>query len=585
MESNRQSARLSATHLTAARLRLWVAILIQNELVFKHFLANLAVEHFTEESYQLLYRCVLELYREHEALPTEVELQTELAGYFELDEEIISEAAREELEEFLDYAYDPDTFGADSVTSPKMERFAFKAGKLFLQRRQVESTIETLKSCNNLDTLPALFGDFREASEYLATSEYSVKVRKTMPKGWDRKEEAKKHATGIEFLDGFLGSGAVNKETYGLMAPYGTCKTTIAVMLWVNAAKNARREFLEAEQQRKNSDDPKVRKQKTPKGLSVIVSYEAPLSVELQHRAVMFGARIKRNRLEEMGLQGLDYLSNDPDKPKEYEKKIYQAEIADGQFIPERMRVEQFMPAMNGYTACLDMTGSDPEFPSAGHGGINEIVTRINLELRSRGPEYYVKNVIIDYLALMVDQDNTIEPGSRQEDHKLYQNRVYQVQKEISTRFKCSTWLLQQLSGQANAKLNPTATLHHTDSKGSKSFAENLHFAFVIGNLNSDSVGRIACTKARRQGKETVSIPQLIQVKGEFNDVVTASQYGVDARGNIALKADINAASSQDPQAAAQQGSAASPSSTPAESGPAEEMPEDGYHDPEHSEH
>jgi hypothetical protein len=86
--------------------------------------------------------------------------------------------------------------------------------------------------------------------------------------------------------------------------------------------------------------------------------------------------------------------------------------------------------------------------------------------------------------------------------------------------------------------LSPTKTLHHTDAKGSKSFGENLDFSFVIGNLNSDSMGQIACTKHRRFRKVP---PSIIRVDGEYNSVVGLNNYHIDSRGQIVEKSTMAA--------------------------------------------
>jgi hypothetical protein len=90
--------------------------------------------------------------------------------------------------------------------------------------------------------------------------------------------------------------------------------------------------------------------------------------------------------------------------------------------------------------------------------------------------------------------------------------------------------------------LSPTKTMHHTDAKGSKSFAENLHFAFVIGNLNMDQLGQIACTKFRRAKRLP---PSIIRVEGEFNDVVAPTNYHIDAKGQIIDKDTISSTGGQ----------------------------------------
>lgn len=326
------------------------------------------------------------------------------------------------------------------------------------------------------------------------------------------------------------------------MAPYGTCKTTLGVMLWCTAAKQCFEQTL--------SEDYDGRK-----GMSVLVSYEAPLSPEIQHRSVMYAAQINRFSLEKMGSDGLSALSDDPDNPLPYEKKLFAAQIADGVFKPERTRVNECIGWLDEHVHCIDMSGSDREnFPGAGYGGVQEIVNRIKLELREResdGSEWYVKNVIVDYLGLMVDRDSTLRKSDPVEDHKAYQAAVAQIVNLVSKPFDCPSWILHQLSGVANATLNPTKVLHHTDAKGSKSFGENLDFCFVIGSLNADSLGQVACTKHRRAAKQA---PSVIKVDGEYNLVTSPTNFQIDNKGQIVDKDSMNTAGLTTDQFAAQQG-------------------------------
>jgi hypothetical protein len=515
MDSNQQPiVRLSGSHL-----HLFMAVLLQNEVVFQQFRGSLTVEHFSDESNQLLYRMLLDFWEHNSTLPAEAEAYAEIKAYFEQDDEIISSAGRDDLEDLMNYAYDPDTFGKTKPTSGKMTKFAFKAGKLLLQQRFAETISMQLKEMPDLENLASFFSNASTQSEFLALNEHSHKPTYTLPQNWSKNSPFLVSTTGLPFLDKYMAGGAAPKEGYGLMAPYGTCKTTLAVMLWSLSAQQCYEETLR--------DDWDGRK-----GLSFFITYEAPLAPEVQHRVVMYSANVHRSSLEAMGYDGIDALRDDPENPLPYEQKKFARTISDGVFEPERKRVEKIEPYLNDHTVCLDFTGADPDWPTAGHGGVEEIVQRINLELRNRGKGHYVKNVIVDYLGLMVDQDATMGP-KREDDHKLYTKKTKELLKATAVKYDCHLWLLHQLSGSANAMLSATKTMHHTDAKGSKSFAENLHFAFVVGNLNMEQMGQIACTKFRRSYRQP---PSIIKVEGEFNNVYAPENYHIDSKGQIVDK-------------------------------------------------
>jgi hypothetical protein len=510
--------------LSAAHVRLFVTILMQNETIFSHFKSKLTVAHFPEESYQLLYRVLLDHYKENNSLPSFTEIWADLESMLEQDSEIISDASRLDLEDFLSYAADPDTFDGASVHSKKLENFALRIGREILMRAQSHGLQLALNAGIDDKDLPLFLQKTQLELEMLKTMGIKDKQALTFDVDWDKRDPKIIRTTGIGFLDKYLGGGACVGEVYGIMAPYGTCKTTIAVMLWCESAKHCYEEKLE------NSEGPH--------GISVLVTYEAAKAPEILHRALMYAARVNRESLDKMGMEGLASLLDDPENPLDYERKLFKQEIDDGVFKPERSRVESAIVWLNSHTLCLDFSGSDKDYPTAGSNGISEIVQRIKLELRTRGPSYYVRNVIIDYLGLMVDRDVTLEnpKNGRQEDHKSYSTAVARIVREISKPFNCHSVVFHQLSGHANSMLSPTKTLHHTDAKGSKSFGENLDFSFVIGNLTTDSMGQIACTKHRRVRKMP---PSIIRVDGEFNSVVGLNNYHIDSRGQIVEKSTM----------------------------------------------
>lgn len=517
---NRQSTGLSGAHL-----RLFMAILVQNEGVFTHFKGRLTVEHFEDDGYKLLYRVVLDHHAMHDSLPSFAEIETGLEGFFEEDPDIIAESYREDLEEFLAYAFNPELFSDHPVDSPKFEKFAYNAGKKFLLQYQKSILEQKFRTETSLDQLPFLLRAAQSQIELIQLSSYHAGATVTFEPGWDTRASRIVQSTGLGFLDKYLGGGSSKGEVYGVMAPFGTCKTTLAVMLWCTAAQQAYEQTL--------ADD-----WDESKGLSVLVTYETPLAPEIQRRSLMYAAQVNRYNLDKMAGVGLSMLSNDPENPLPYEKKIFQQAISDGVFRPERKRVEDAIVWLNEHTLCLDFSGADKKFPTAGSGGVDEIIQRIKLELRNRPGKYYVKNVIIDYLGLLVDRDLALKADKRgAEDHKTYQQANERIAKEICKQhFDCHAWVFHQLSGTANAMLSPTKTLHHTDAKGSKSFAENLDHCFVFGNLNNDSMGQVACTKHRHWRRMP---PTVIKVDGEFNLVFAPDNFHIDNDGKIVDKSTM----------------------------------------------
>lgn len=517
--------------LSVAQLRLFAAILTQNQSIFDTVRVKLTVDHFYEEEYRLLYRVLLDYYEANNCLPSCAELSVELETLLEEDAEIISDEGREQLESFLAYAFDEDTFTGCPADSTKSEKFAIKIFKKLLARSLHH--LVTVEAQNaSVDELPMFAQRIAQAIEEIKYVNTASGATVSFDDGWDKENPRLICTTGLGFLDKYLGGGTVQGEAYGLMAPYGTCKTTLGVMLWATTARQCYADWLENEAP---EEERKI-------GLSVLITYEAAKTPEILHRTIMYAGEVSRLSLDRMGTDGLNALSSDSENPLPYEKYKFSEQIKHGTFVPERQRVNNIVPLLNKHTVCFDFSGADKNFPSAGNGGVDEIIRRLKMELKARGDKtHYIRNVIIDYLGIMVDRDNSPQKdkAKSKEDHKVYQLAVQEIVNKICKPFNCHGWILHQLSGSANSMLSPTKTLHHTDAKGSKSFAENLDFCFVIGNLNNDAMGQIACTKYRRFRKLP---PSVIQVEGEFNTVRSMDNYYIDSKGGIIDKSTMTTA-------------------------------------------
>jgi replicative DNA helicase len=203
MDSNPQPTRLSA-----AQLRLFMAVLLQNEPAFQQFYGKLAVENFSDESHQLLYRMLLDFWEQNEALPCEAETYVEIETYFDKDDEIISSAGRDDLEDLLNYAFDEETFGASGPSSAKMTKFAFRAGKRLLQQCYVDKISVDLKELPTLDMLSDFFNNAATQTEWLALNEHASKPKQTLPEQWANLAPYLVQTTGLSFLDKYMAGGA-----------------------------------------------------------------------------------------------------------------------------------------------------------------------------------------------------------------------------------------------------------------------------------------------------------------------------------------------------------------------------------------
>jgi len=525
-----QLGRLSDLHV-----RLFLAIVLRNSSVFDQFAEQLAPTAFVDGGLRLVWQAALLRRQISGRIPVGPELLADIAATPDASMTDLNFSEHlQSAHNFVLWAYDPRTFLETAPNVPEMEQFAFQIGRLLLLRAQSDTLLQALPG-TELGELPTVLEQAQLRASAAAALDSTGQRQPLFVQGWDTNEPHIVHTTGFPFLDRYMGGGETKGEAYTFMAPMGTCKTTFAVMKWVTAGRQAYVKAFEP------GYDGRI-------GLSVFVSYEASLNPELRHRSLSFAARIHKDRLQAMGGDGLQALSSDPDRPLPYELNLFPQEIADGLFLPERARIEAELGWMNTHLVCLDMTGADKAMPYAGRGGVPELVHRLNGLLRAPGASYYIQSVVIDYLGLLVDRyQNNLPARAKVEPHKAYQEAVDVVRNLIAKPFECPVWLTHQLSGAANSILNVTRRIHHTDAKGSKSAVENADFAFVVGNLTSESIGVLDCTKHRRYRPMPRTV---IRVEGDINNIVSLDNHLIDSRGQIVDRATMAAAGAGTPRSA-----------------------------------
>jgi hypothetical protein len=511
-----QSGRLSEAHL-----KLFVTLLIRSESVFEHFRSTLTVDHFEAEHFKLLWYVVSEHYLEYNSLPSYAAIHANLESELQQNEISVATESIAELEDFLVYAFDEELFSDVPLDDPSFDRFAYRAGKKLVAEQTKSEMQQLLSTQTSLEQLPLLAQAINAKFELIEMSGSSNEPRWSFPVGFEYNISREARTTGLSFFDKYLGGGAAKKECYGLLAPFGTCKTTLAIMLNVEAAKQ---EFAES-----NAEDTDGRV-----GISFFISYETP-KPELQQRSLVYAARLSRGSVNNMGKDGFEALGNDADNPLEYEQKRFESLIAVGVFKPERVRVQEALPWLNKHVCFLDFSGAGSSEQPAGTRGVPEIAMEIKKELKLRGKaNHYVKNVVIDYLGAMIDRDETKKAGKdRPEDHKYISQTVREIGAKIARHFDCHVWILHQLKGEANAPKGIPKALHHTDAAGSKSFAEALDFCFTISTLNSDQCGILNCSKQRASFP---MLPSVVKVLGNFNEVTVPANLVIDSQGHIVDK-------------------------------------------------
>ncbi len=279
-----------------------------------------------------------------------------------------------EVEALIDKAFDDqDAWKADLSKSPKYEKSAIASLKKYRQERLMakihqESQAHAQIRSDIPEFLQSVQAELEEIECIGSPQAQSFLPRKG---DWDKKGGIGVFSTGLHFFDKLLNGGHAPKEVYGVMGPSGSCKTTMAVMLAVEACKQAADVY-----------------EKTGKMEYVfVVSYEAALENELRFRAISYAAKIRRDSLENMDPKlGRESLSTRKTL-KDYEKKMFKAELAEGEpVLGEQARLNDVMDMLNRHMIVLDMTGADPARRNAGGGYVQEIAAAITAELHHREP-------------------------------------------------------------------------------------------------------------------------------------------------------------------------------------------------------
>lgn len=513
--SNREEMPLRA-RVDANRIERMLAVCIQNPDVFAKVREHLNADTLRQVAvyYPLVWNTACAYFNEHGHLPDYGEMEQDIQTAIVADDSMFDDDEVESLNTFIGWAYDPDTFSR-GVTSD--ETYAETA--LATLRQWLEEQIEreradlTAESPGMPKNMPALLHTFDERHERVATlttkGSGETPYKDPFVGDWTEDVDTPVWSTGVDFFNRFLGGGQAPGEVYGLLGPYGSCKTTLICQLACEAAKTF---AAEAEAPDWNG----VHK------VAYIISYEATFR-ELRMRTLGYTARIARSSMDAMRgeFKRLSVSSN----LRPYERKMFAREIQAGnRVLGEQLRAKRAVRFLNRHLGFFDLTGGKDSPPNAGVGGINEIAYHIKRDLKRRGNSV-CGWIGIDYTGTMIRKQMMASEIPNTELRHLITHAPYETKVRLAEPYSSPVWLLHQLSGQANAK-GTTAALDHTDAAESKSFGENVDFSFIVTKPNHDQMGICYCTKHRRQKAREAEV---IRINGNMNRVEsTNGHYVID---------------------------------------------------------
>ncbi len=503
-----------------------LAHLLRVPNLFREARSLLKPEYFDpvdDSHFALIWQAALKVSENNnESLPVEgarIRLEAEVSGVLESSIDSMLTAEQEEwiFEEnngFFAWAYAlPDSWfsEADGRTCLTM----------FLEERTVVAPLKRFAAelqtgiPSNID---AIFKQFQDQQQKIHSVSVDP-VESAFPDDWIPKKINKK-PTNISFLDIAMGGGQAECEVYTIVGPTSGGKTLLGVQIAVQGALYE--QFLHPD-----PEDADI-------GHWFFFTYECAVNPEIRSRVWSHACSIHRTSLED--IDSFSSLSTS-DNLKPYELVKYHKEIEAGvKVLGEYERLMAMKPKLQRNLKLVDMSGSNPENPKVGCGGVEEIA-RIIQRCRSSG--IHVAGFIVDYAGIAVDRymaERNI-PDDRKRFHLA--RFVDQCRRLIAAPNRASGWVLHQLKGEANSRA-ATVKQHHADTAECKTFSDNAWFAFNLGTKDvSTSTCRITCTKTRRSAGDDKE--RIVFIDGAFSTMTAGdAKYAIDAKNRKIILKDMN---------------------------------------------
>lgn len=508
----REAASEYAPRMGRSTFRNFAICLLRNAEVFREASAQLKPDDLRDIDLgvAVAYRVALDFHAAYSALPDKATLWAGVEEALADDSDFLTSTEIESLQDLVDDAFNPDTFDGDVTAKDSYyEKYGIDQLRRLLKEQLADEIAEKVATDAVPSALPAMLSGLLAKSESIdSITHFHDDV--PFPDGWDVRVGIDVTTTGLSFFDTYLNGGTAPSEAYVLLAPYGSCKTTIAVMGVVEAARAAYRKTLDPGWDGK-------------RGVAFLVSYESPVD-ELRMRALSYAARIERSSIEAM--KSIGDLNGPEEGLKPYEKTLFSALLARKMpVLTERERATAELGLFNNHLRFLEFTGSDAR-RGLGAGYVDEIAREISVVCRRLNA--YPALVWIDYAGFAVNNYIAAGHADQADRRELLKDFPGRARRQIGAQFGCPVWVNHQLAAAANG-WPAWKPMHHTDSEGSKGIGENADFCFCIGNRTTTDPKDLVvvnCTKHRRYKPLS---PRVLRIEGHLNRVVdTDDAYEID---------------------------------------------------------
>lgn len=513
-----------------------LAVLIRNLAAFEATNEMFKITHCKQaisEPLGLVWKLVKKFHKNYGELPGKVQLESELFDALNENPDILDQQEREEVDEFLEFAWNDEEHGKNISVSKLHVRVATETCKHVLEELIAGEIHDRIQQEGTLPVdLPALLRESQQQVE-LIQSLTSIDFDEPFPKGWDQRPEAHLSTTGNATLDAFMGGGWRAGECLLFMAPYGSCKTTLVC----DATSEL---ILRCSEIYATGKGRKDKKGKPMLPVVVLVFTESDKD-EYRNRLMAHLARVPWKKLADMAsIQDLDN-SDKPGSKKstEYEKAEFIDKMTKDKenltWENETTRINKAVKLANKHLILIDATAGDSNESSIGTGGMVEVANIVRGFFRKKKDKYPVA-IWVDHLSGLVDRMGEVitdEATLR----RVLSKMPLTAREKMGEPLQCPVGVMHQFAG-ANQNKGITAKLHHADAEGSKAIGKYANFCIVSGTVNLNQMCVWRCTKHRR---EPPSSERIVRVDGDFSRLVDVSHtHGIEpGRNDIQSKSDM----------------------------------------------
>lgn len=499
--------------------------------------AGLEAEHFatslSELKYFLLFASLTTLTDKHGGV-SQAMLTHHIAS-IAVSGELLNGTIRPSPEDVLFLLGDDNHQGfiAEAFASPVLDEEKQKAErsfcesilKRFLNSRLIKHSLQSVLSRTAVDSAPTdidkILDGFHRQSQRVRHVGAIIENAAAMPAfGTPIELPPPADPTSVPWLDTFIG-GIRPGDLIGCLAPFSGGKTTMLISAAVRIGENYHL-----------TDQNK---------LSVFVGFEDGAD-KTKHLCWSSAAHIDRNLFIHKDTEQFWKLCSNSSNLKDYELKL--PENQNGKvMMGERERWEMTMDWYNKNFMYLDFAHSSA-MGSRGGGGPAELAEALHRIQETRKCE--IGFIAIDYAGLMIERmissDNFAATAKMQESMWRYIKLLPdQLRRYISDQFNATILIAHQLAPGDIRTYPPSKFIHHHDSQGGKSFAENLHSCFCLGVRDVDSrVSTLNYSKIR--SLVPTSPMGLVRIHDDYVDVdLVTDKYRVcRASKKILSKDDIS---------------------------------------------